>query len=142
MNRSSLMSAALLALIASASAAEWKPELLASVASYHWVRNDQNEVNPGAGLGLGVQCGDWQPYGAAVAYRDSHEDQAQVAVVGMRYDLATWIGVDVGAGYLKSSTYNGPAVIPSVYVGRDPIRFQISALGTRALGLTIRFNLN
>lgn len=130
-----------LILCAAIGAAEPTADVLLSVASYHWDRNGQDEINPGLGLSLGCRFTTVEPYVAGMAYRDSHGSAAQVAVAGLRYDLTTWAGLDLAAGYMHSSTYEGPGVIPGVYVGSWPVRACVSVLGTRALGLTVRWSL-
>ena len=132
---------AALAIAAASRAAEPTADVLVSVASYHWQRSGQDEINPGLGLSLGYRFPTVEPYVAGMAYRDSHGAAAQVAVAGLRYDLTTWAGLDLAAGYLHSSTYEGPGVIPGVYVGSGPVRACVSVLGTRAMGFTVRWSL-
>lgn len=117
-------------------------EAAAPVASYHYHRNGQQEYNPGLGVILALPTGERVALTAtALAYQDSHGQGASTAMLGVR---AGWdvLGVELAAGYGQSSTYAGPVVIPSLYVGYDRVHVSASALGVRAIGFTVRVRIN
>lgn len=114
-------------------------ELLTSIASYHWQRHGQSECNPGVGVSLGAPREGWTPYVAGLVYDDSHNQHATTAVAGVRWGHR--LGLDLAAGYLHSTTYEGFAPLPSVFAGSDTIHVHVGALGVRALGLWVRWEL-
>jgi hypothetical protein len=119
-----------------------RPEAVVSVASYHWHRNNQNEFNPGAGIGASLPLSeDWSAVAVGLGYADSKDNLAWSGGAGVRW-LPCAVGAEVTAGAAQSTTYTGPTVIPSLLLDVGPCLISTSILGTRALGLTLRIKMD
>ena len=116
-------------------------DVILSYASYHYHRDGQNEFNPGLGLTVGLDRGNWTPYLGCIAYHDSHDETARGAVIGLRYAFTGWFGLDYCAGYMRNARYEGLALVPGIYVNYGRFALYATALGKSSIGFLARVTL-
>lgn len=140
MRLSTIVTLSLLPVLASAVEPEplYFAEVLAFGASYHSNRAaDWNELNPGAGIGLGTcmtggpTTSGWDLRISAGVYQDSFDQQATFVMPGFAYNLGArnslhgTLGLNVG--YLDGSGSHGSGIMPVLGVAWD--RWELCATG-------------
>ncbi len=119
----------------------YRIDAVASVATYHFHRNGQNEINPGVGLRAGLNEGAWTPSVGALVYDDSASNTAWMAGAGIRYDISPYVAAQLGVGYAHFTAYHGVAFVPTILAGSERVKAGVSLIGLRALGLTLEYRL-
>lgn len=109
------------------------------------------DFNPGLGVELEIahDRGYGQEvtiYAGAAVYRDSYVHQAEVGGLGFRIDLLgeadrLHAGGDVLAGYGHMTTWTGPVIEPSVYVGYGALNAHAALMSVDTLGFYLRYQV-
>lgn len=103
--------------------------LLCCALSKHLTHEFNNEYNEQhESLGLYVEK-HYEPHSISMQgfyFKDSFSEPSKNITANYKYKAHEYVGVGAGAGYLKTSYYEGPIILPILEIGKD-IKLQISA---------------